>query len=90
MCYGEVFALLKVALGNIRALITDTDDWVKLGSARRLGKHVWHNYRMFERTYRLHCAILRLIDIADMDVYKNHYCKGVLSFLALLVQKYKY
>jgi hypothetical protein len=73
--YDEMFALLRTALGNIKALSADTDDWVKLGPQRRLGKNVWHNYRTFERSMRLHHALVRILDIAHLDVFTSHYSK---------------
>jgi hypothetical protein len=71
--YDEMFALLKTALSNIKFLAADTEEWTKLGPQRRLGKNVWYNYRTFERTLRLHTAVVRIMDIARVDVFSNHY-----------------
>jgi hypothetical protein len=73
--YDELFAAMRTALANIKFLAADTEEWVKLGPQRRLGKNVWHNYRTFERSLRLHQAVLRIMDIAHLDVYTHHYSK---------------
>ena len=73
--YEDLFSSLRTALANIKSLAADTEEWVKLGPQRRLGKNVWHNYRAFERLLRLHKAVLRIMDIAHLDVYSNHFSK---------------
>ena len=73
--YDEMFHMLRTALYNVKHLSNDTEDWKKLGPVRRLGKNVWHNWRFFYRSICLHKAVVRIMDIADLDVLAAHYQK---------------
>ena len=40
-----MFVELGLSLKAMKAMQSELDDWMRLGSKRRLGKHVWHSWR---------------------------------------------
>ncbi len=69
-CWDETFATLGEALRCVKALTSELEDWHRIGNKRRLGKHLWHNRRMFFRTNALSMRMLKLRTLTDTDVEK--------------------
>jgi hypothetical protein len=65
--WNDTFAMLGESLRGIKALTAELDDWLKIGNKRRLGKHLWHNRRMFLRTNMLSTRMLTLLALTDTD-----------------------
>ena len=66
--WDDTFLALGKGLRGIKALTADLDDWFRIGNKRRLGKHLWHNRRMFKRTWAIHEQIHNLFCLTDTNV----------------------
>lgn len=67
--FDQVFVELGFSLKALKAMQSELEDWMRLGSKRRLGKHVWHSWRFFKRVKELRLHVQKVMDLADVDIY---------------------
>eukprot|EP00960_Hanusia_phi_P043085 755857-Hanusia_phi.AAC.3 len=67
--WEEMFSNMGNSLQQVRALRSDVSDWIHVGGRRRMGKQVWHCWRMFSRCSKLHHHGIRMRMIAGIDIF---------------------
>ena len=66
-----MFSDMGNALQQVRALSSDVVEWIHVGGRRRMGKQVWHCWRVFSRCRKLHQHSKRIRLIAGLDIYQR-------------------